>query len=130
MHLNYDASIGSAKPEILPTNMSINILPNGSPLQRKVPHIGWEIISNQNNLNLSPYLSNLVVNIDKNLPRDENLPTGQMKVSFKILKNGTLSDIKIVESSYLSLNFPSLFPSMDICTLLILLNSTSELTME
>lgn len=100
MHINYDASIGSAKPEILPTNMSINILPNGSPLQRKVPHIGWEIISNQNNLNLSPYLSNLVVNIDENLPQEENPPTGHMKVNVKILKNGILSDIKIVESSY------------------------------
>lgn len=100
MHLNSGASIGSAKPEILPTNMSTNILPTGSPLQRKVPHIGWKIISNQNNLNLSPYLSNLVVNIDKNLPKDENPPTGQMKVNVKILKNGTLSDIKVVESSY------------------------------
>lgn len=100
IHLNSDASIGSAKPEILPTNMPINILPNGSPLQRKVPHIGWEIISNQNNLNLSPYLSNLVVNIDKNLPKDEYPTAGQMKVSVKILKNGTLSDIKVVESSY------------------------------
>lgn len=100
MHLDSNASIGSAKPEILLTNTSTNILPNGSPLQRKVPHIGWEIISNQNNLNLSPYLSNLVVNIDKNLPKDENPPTAQMKVNVKILKNGTLSDIKVVESSY------------------------------
>lgn len=78
----------------------MQIPPNGRQLQRKVPHIGWVILSNPNNLNLSPYLSNLVVNIDKNLPHDENPPTGKMKIRVKILKNGTLSDIKIVESSY------------------------------
>lgn len=96
MPLNSSNNIGSAMPEILPAK----ILPNGNPLQRKIPHIGWEIISNQNNLNLSPYLSNLVVNIDKNLHHKENSPAGQMKVSVKILRNGTLSDIKLVESSY------------------------------
>lgn len=37
---------------------------------------------------------------------------------------------KMVVKSYLSRNFPSVLPSIEICTLLILLNSASELTIE
>lgn len=65
------------------------------------PIIGWEILSNPDNLNLSPYLSHLTWNISLNLYEHKiGKDGGELSVNVKILKDGSLTDAKIVKSSY------------------------------
>lgn len=65
------------------------------------PLIGWEILSNPDNYNLSPYLSHLTWNISLSLSGYKfGKDGGELAVNVKILKDGSITDAKIVKSSY------------------------------
>lgn len=70
-----------------------------STLQRKNAPIGWKIISNPNDINLSLYLSDLVLGISDKLPENVNEQSGKLDIKVKILKDGSLTDFDIVENT-------------------------------
>ncbi len=96
MRLDMDKSIGSARAEW----EAFTIQPGSLLTRDKVPPIGWEIISNPNNLNLSVYLTDMADKIHRNLLLEKEHKSGQMSVNVKIQKNGAITDLKVVKSTY------------------------------